>query len=155
MFKGWLEKLGGKTQTPRKRKERKKKKKRNDRRWQIKPLISARATYPVRRHWYETKASLEGAFWPLELAWRAIRRWPLWALERDLKPFHIYTLCSHEKSYIFSMWDLKPISIYTLCSKKKKLCFFNMGYKSLITMKPGTRPLDRINPQTGFNNYEI
>jgi hypothetical protein len=22
-----------------------------------------------------------------------------------------------------------------------------MGYKSLITMKPGTRPLDRINPR--------
>ena len=37
--------------------------------------------------------------------------------------------------------------------QKKKLYFFNMGYKSLITMKPGTRPLDRINPQTGFNNY--
>jgi hypothetical protein len=118
----------------RERERKEKRKKRNDRRWQIKPLISARATYPVKRHWYETKASLEGPFWPLELAWRAIRRWPLWALERDLKPFHIYTLCSHEKSYVFSMWDLKPISIYTLCSKKKVM-FFQYGIQK-------------------FNNYE-
>ena len=41
----------------------------------------------------------------------------------DLKPFRIYTLCSHEKSYVFSMCDLKPIIIYTLCSLKKNHVF--------------------------------
>ena len=25
----------------------------------------------------------------------------------DLKPFSIYTLCSQEKNYVFSMWDKK------------------------------------------------
>jgi len=37
----------------------------------------------------------------------------------DLKPFSIYTLCSQEKSYVFSMWDLKLFRIYTLCSQEK------------------------------------
>jgi len=41
----------------------------------------------------------------------------------DLKPFHIYTPYSHEKSYVFSMWDLKPISIYTLCFQEKSYVF--------------------------------
>jgi len=41
----------------------------------------------------------------------------------DLKAFHIYTLCSHEKNHVFSMWDLKPISIYTLCSQEKNHVF--------------------------------
>jgi len=102
----------------RERERKEKRKKRNDGRWQIKPLISARAIYPGRRHWYEAEASLEGPFWSLELAWRAIRWRTLWPLERDLKPFRIYTLCSHRKSYVFSMWDLKPISIYSMFLKK-------------------------------------
>ena len=32
--------------------------------------------------------------------------------KKTLKLISIYTLCSQEKSYVFSMWDLKPISIY-------------------------------------------
>ena len=54
---------------------------------------------------------------------------------RDLKPISIYTLCSHEKSHIFSMWDKNPFGlntltlkdntfrIYTLCSKEKNHVF--------------------------------
>jgi len=48
----------------------------------------------------------------------------------DLKPFHIYTLCSPEKSYVFLICDLKPISIYTLCSQKKYI-FFNGEFEIL------------------------
>jgi hypothetical protein len=31
----------------------------------------------------------------------------------DLKPFRIYTLCSQEKSYVFSMWDKKLFGLNT------------------------------------------
>jgi len=41
----------------------------------------------------------------------------------DLKPFRIYILCSHEKSYVFLMWNLKPISIYILCFQEKSYVF--------------------------------
>jgi len=41
----------------------------------------------------------------------------------DLKLFRTYTLCSYERSYVFSMWDLKPISIYTLCFQEKSYVF--------------------------------
>jgi hypothetical protein len=44
----------------------------------------------------------------------------------DLKPFRIYTLCSQEKHYIFSMWDLKSISIYTIYSQEKSY-LLNVG----------------------------
>ena len=52
----------------------------------------------------------------------------------DLKPFHIYTLCSHERSYVFLMWDLKPISIYTLYSQEKSYVF-SMWDKKLFWFK--------------------
>jgi len=29
----------------------------------------------------------------------------------DLKPISIYTLCSHEKNHVFSMWNKKPLSL--------------------------------------------
>ena len=45
----------------------------------------------------------------------------------DLKSFRIYTLCSQEKSYVFSMWDLKPISVYTPMFPRKNY-FFNVGF---------------------------
>ena len=41
----------------------------------------------------------------------------------NLKPISIYTLCSQEKNYLFSMWNLKSISIYTLCSQEKNYVF--------------------------------
>ena len=31
----------------------------------------------------------------------------------DLKPISIYTLCSQEKNYIFSMWDKKLFDLNT------------------------------------------
>jgi len=34
---------------------------------------------------------------------------PMW----DLKPISIYTLCSQEKSHVFSMWDKKPFGLNT------------------------------------------
>jgi hypothetical protein len=37
----------------------------------------------------------------------------------DLKPSSIYTLCSQEKNYVFSMWGLKSFSKYS----KKKVIF--------------------------------
>jgi hypothetical protein len=52
----------------------------------------------------------------------------------DLKPFHIYTLCSYERSYVFLMWDLKPISIYTLYSQEKSYVF-SMWDKKLFWFK--------------------
>jgi len=51
----------------------------------------------------------------------------------DLKPISIYTLCSQEKSYLFSMWDLKPISIYTLCFQEKNHLFSMWNLKPINT----------------------
>jgi len=51
-----------------------------------------------------------------------------------LKHISIYTLCSQEKNYVFSMWDLKPISIYTLCSQVKSYVF-SMWDKELFWFK--------------------
>jgi hypothetical protein len=31
----------------------------------------------------------------------------------DLKPISIYTLCSQEKNYVFSMWDKKLFGLNT------------------------------------------
>jgi hypothetical protein len=56
----------------------------------------------------------------------------------DLKPFHIYTLCFHETSYVFSMCDLKPISIYTLCSQEKSYVFSMWDKKNLFGLNTST-----------------
>jgi hypothetical protein len=45
----------------------------------------------------------------------------------DLKPFRINTLCSQEKSYVFSMYDLKLFSIYRV--PKKKIIFLMWDLK--------------------------
>ena len=52
----------------------------------------------------------------------------------DLKLVSIYTLCSQEKSYLFSMWDLKLVSIYTLCSQEKSYVL-SMWDKKLFLFK--------------------
>jgi hypothetical protein len=56
----------------------------------------------------------------------------------DLKPISIYTLCSQEKNYIFSMWDLKSISIYTLYSQEKKTMFFQCEIKNFFNSNTST-----------------
>jgi hypothetical protein len=50
---------------------------------------------------------------------------------------YIYILCSHEKSYVFSMWNLKPLSIYTLYSQEKKHVF-SMWDKKLFGLNTST-----------------
>jgi hypothetical protein len=50
----------------------------------------------------------------------------------DLKSFHICTLYSQEKSYVFLMWDLEPFSIYTLCLQEKNYVVFSMWDKKLF-----------------------
>ena len=55
----------------------------------------------------------------------------------DLKLFRIYTLCSQEKNYVFSMWDSKPFSIYTLYSQEKKL-FFQCRIKKFLVINTST-----------------
>jgi len=48
----------------------------------------------------------------------------------DLKPFHIYTLCSQEKNYFFNV-GFKALSYIYSKFTRKKLCFFNVGFKAL------------------------
>jgi len=55
----------------------------------------------------------------------------------DLNPFHIYTLCSHEKSYVFSMWDFKLL-VYILYVPKKKIMFFQCGIKKPFGLNTST-----------------
>jgi hypothetical protein len=38
----------------------------------------------------------------------------------DLKHISIYTLCSQEKSHVFSMWDKKPFGLNTFSMWDKK-----------------------------------
>jgi hypothetical protein len=52
----------------------------------------------------------------------------------NLKHISIYTLCSQEKNYVFSMWDLKLISIYTL-SFQEKISVFSIWDNKLFLFK--------------------
>jgi hypothetical protein len=47
----------------------------------------------------------------------------------DLKTFSIYTLCSQEKNYIFSMWNKKPFWFKYFNLKKDNTISFQYEIK--------------------------
>jgi hypothetical protein len=49
----------------------------------------------------------------------------------DLKPFSIYTLCSQEKNYVFSMWDKKNFGL-NISTYKYNIVSFQYRIKSFL-----------------------